>query len=158
VSDKQTPDDADGHDAPEADTAPQGDAAPDDAAPDDATDATDASAKYQDIRERLRQFTQPFVESLDGRLKDQVDRRVDRRVDETLAARLSVIERAIADLDRSIRELQERLDSEGPSVLLERWGDRRSRSRRTAQRTVTTMSTSSASRKNEKTRINTKPR
>jgi chaperonin cofactor prefoldin len=32
-------------------------------------------------------------------------------VDETLSARLSVIERAIADLDRSIKELQERLDS-----------------------------------------------
>jgi len=28
-----------------------------------------------------------------------------------MSARLSVIERAIADLDRSIKELQERLDS-----------------------------------------------
>jgi chaperonin cofactor prefoldin len=51
------------------------------------------------------------VDSLDGRLRDQVDKRVDRRVDETLSARLSVIERAIDDLDRSIKELQERLDS-----------------------------------------------
>jgi hypothetical protein len=70
-----------------------------------------SGAKYQEVRERLRQFAQPFVDSLDGRLKEQVDRRVDRRVDETLAARLSVIERAIADLDRSLKELEERLDS-----------------------------------------------
>jgi hypothetical protein len=68
-------------------------------------------AQPQDIRERLRQFAQPFVDSLDIRLKDQVDRRVDRRVDETISARLAVIERAIADLDRSIKELQ---GPEGP--------------------------------------------
>jgi chaperonin cofactor prefoldin len=70
-----------------------------------------SDATTPDIRERFRQFAQPFVDSLDGRLRDQVDKRVDRRVDETLSARLSVIERAIADLDRSIKELQERLDS-----------------------------------------------
>jgi hypothetical protein len=72
-------------------------------------DAT--NAKSQDIKDRLKQFAQPFVDSLDGRLRDQVDKRVDSRVDATLSARLSVIERAIADLDRSIKELQERLDS-----------------------------------------------
>jgi hypothetical protein len=38
-----------------------------------------------------------------------VDLRVDQRVDSTLSARLSVIERAIADLDRSIKELEQRL-------------------------------------------------
>jgi hypothetical protein len=68
------------------------------------------SAKSQDIKDRLKQFAQPFVDSLDGRLRDQVDKRVDSRVDATLSARLSVIERAIADLDRSIKELQDRLD------------------------------------------------
>jgi hypothetical protein len=31
-------------------------------------------------------------------------------VDATMSARLSVIERAIADLDRSLKELQERLE------------------------------------------------
>jgi hypothetical protein len=36
---------------------------------------------------------------------------VDHRVDETMSARLSVIERAIADLDRSVKELRERLDT-----------------------------------------------
>jgi hypothetical protein len=69
------------------------------------------NAKSQDIKDRLKQFAQPFVDSLDGRLRDQVDKRVDSRVDATLSARLSVIERAIADLDRSIKELQDRLDS-----------------------------------------------
>jgi hypothetical protein len=69
------------------------------------------NAKTQDLRDRLKQFAQPFVDSLDGRLRDQVDKRVDSRVDATLSARLSVIERAIADLDRSIKELQDRLDS-----------------------------------------------
>jgi chaperonin cofactor prefoldin len=83
---------------------------PDDAEATNAARETD-SAKPQDIRERIKQFAQPFVDSLDGRLRDQVDKRVDHRVDETLSARLSVIERAIADLDRSIKEIQERLDS-----------------------------------------------
>ncbi|MGA2295116.1 MAG: hypothetical protein ABSG24_07810 [Acidimicrobiales bacterium] len=77
--------------------------------PDPTNESSDT--KPPDIRERFRQFAQPFVDSLDGRLRDQVDKRVDHRVDETLAARLSVIERAIADLDRSIKELQEKLDS-----------------------------------------------
>ena len=67
--------------------------------------------KAQDLKERFKQFAQPFVDSLDGRLRDQVDKRVDHRVDETLSARLAVIERAIADIDRSLKELQERLDS-----------------------------------------------
>jgi hypothetical protein len=79
---------------------------------DEAESAKDSgNAKSQDIKDRLKQFAQPFVDSLDGRLRDQVDKRVDSRVDATLSARLSVIERAIADLDRSIKELQDRLDS-----------------------------------------------
>lgn len=77
----------------------------------ESTSATDAGAKAQDLRERFKQFAQPFVDSLDGKLRDQVDKRVDHRVDDTMSARLSVIERAIADLDRSVKELQERLDS-----------------------------------------------
>ncbi len=67
------------------------------------------SEKSQDLRSRLKQFTQPLVDSLDLKLRDQVDRRVDDRVETLLAARLAVIERAIADLDREIRELKERL-------------------------------------------------
>jgi hypothetical protein len=65
----------------------------------------------------VKQFTQPIVDSLDSRLREQVDKRVDQRVDEqmdekidaVLKDRLSVVERAIADLDRALRELEDRL-------------------------------------------------
>ncbi|MBW4078750.1 MAG: hypothetical protein HIU84_09650 [Acidobacteria bacterium] len=69
------------------------------------------SEKSQDLRSRLKQFTQPLVDSLDTKLRDQVDHRVDDRVETLLAARLAVIERAIADLDREVRELKERRES-----------------------------------------------
>jgi len=60
---------------------------------------------------RLKHLAQPLVDSLDTRLREQIDRRVDERVDESLASRLSVIERAIADLDRAIKELEQRLET-----------------------------------------------
>jgi hypothetical protein len=80
-----------------------------------AGDSTDAfGEKVQDLRNRLKHLTQPLVDSLDTRLRDQIDRRVDDRVDdrvqtlvdEALTARLAVIERAIADIDRALKELQ----------------------------------------------------
>jgi hypothetical protein len=89
----------------------------------DANDTNDSSEtdadKAQDLRSRLKQFTQPLVDNLDTRLREQVDRRVDEKLDdrvralveEELAARLSVIERAIADIDRSLKDLQERSES-----------------------------------------------
>ena len=78
------------------------------------SDATDTSGdKPQDLKSRLKQFAQPLVDSLDTRLREQVDARVDERVDErvdtALSARLAVIERAIADLDRAVRALEERI-------------------------------------------------
>jgi len=84
----------------------------------DANDTNESSAsdagQAQDLKSRLKQFTQPLVDNLDTRLREQVDRRVDEKLDdrvrelveEELAARLSVIERAIADLDRSLKELR----------------------------------------------------
>ncbi len=71
---------------------------------------SDPDPKSHELRDRLKQLAQPLVDSLDSRLRDQVDRRVDERVDTATAARLAVIERAIADLDRAVRELQRRLD------------------------------------------------
>ncbi len=71
-------------------------------------DATNSDETNQDLLARIKHLAQPLVDSLDSRLRDQIDRRVDERVDATLASRLSVIERAIADLDRAIKELQER--------------------------------------------------
>jgi predicted transcriptional regulator len=40
-----------------------------------------------------------------------VDERVDEKVEQSLSARLAVIERAIADLDREIKELQRKSTS-----------------------------------------------
>ncbi len=68
-----------------------------------------SSAKPQDLKARIKEMTQPIVDSLDARLSALVDKRVDQRVDETLKDRLSVIERAIADLDRTVQGLQDRL-------------------------------------------------
>jgi len=73
------------------------------------SEQTEPEAEKHDLRDRLKQLTQPLMDSLDARLREQVDTRVDKRVDETLATRLAVLERAIADLDRSIKEIQERL-------------------------------------------------
>lgn len=72
-------------------------------------DAESSTNKSQDLKSRIKQITQPIVDSLDARLSTQVDKRVDQRVDETLKDRLSVIERAIADLDRNVHDLQDRL-------------------------------------------------
>jgi len=72
-------------------------------------DDTSSNETNQDLLARLKHLAQPLVESLDSRLRDQIDRRVDERVDEKLTARLSVIERAIADLDRALKALEERL-------------------------------------------------
>lgn len=66
-------------------------------------------SKSQDLKARFKQMTQPLVDSLDSRLSAQVDKRVDQRVDETLKDRLSFIERAVADLDRAVHDLQDRL-------------------------------------------------
>ncbi len=62
--------------------------------------------KSPDLKARFKQFTQPIMDSLDSKIRDQVDHRVDERVEQSLSARLSVIERAIADLDREVKELK----------------------------------------------------
>jgi hypothetical protein len=67
------------------------------------------SAKPQDLIARLKQMAEPIVTTIDNRLSGQVDKRVDKRVEESLKDRLSVIERAIADLDRAIKDLQDRV-------------------------------------------------
>ncbi len=67
------------------------------------------SSRPRDLRDRLKALAQPLVDSLDARLREQVDARVDERVEQAVADRLAVIERAIADLDRQVRALAERL-------------------------------------------------
>jgi len=72
------------------------------------SDDTDAKQTNPDFREWVKQFTQPLVDSVDSRLRKQIDDRVDHHIEETLATRLSVLERAVADLDRALKDLQER--------------------------------------------------
>jgi hypothetical protein len=69
--------------------------------------------KATDLKARIKQITQPIVDSLDSRLSAQVDKRVDQRVDETMTDRLAVIERAVADLDRTVHGLEARLKERG---------------------------------------------
>jgi hypothetical protein len=69
--------------------------------------------KATDLKARIKQITQPIVDSLDSRLSAQVDKRVDQRVDESLKDRLAIIERAVADLDRTVHELEGRLNEHG---------------------------------------------
>jgi regulator of protease activity HflC (stomatin/prohibitin superfamily) len=77
----------------------------------DTSDSNDTKAT--DLKARIKQITQPIVDSLDSRLSAQIDKRVDQRVEETLKDRLAVIERAVADLDRSLQELEGRLKKHG---------------------------------------------
>ena len=73
------------------------------------TDSSDPGRSH-DLRDRLRQLAQPLVDSLDARLREQVDARVEERVTDLLAAKLTVLEHAIADLDRAVAQLSDRLD------------------------------------------------
>jgi len=70
----------------------------------------DDTTKAPDLKTRLKQMTQPFMDTLDTKLSAQVDKRVDERVtervDEILRDRLAVLERAVSDLDRAVKELQ----------------------------------------------------
>ncbi len=79
-----------------------------------------SSAKPQDILARLKQMAEPIVATIDNRLSGQVDKRVDKRVDESFNDRLSVIERAIADLGREVKELQELVRNDPASEKDER--------------------------------------
>jgi hypothetical protein len=72
---------------------------------------TTENEKSPDLKARFKQLTQPIMDSLDSKIREQVDHRVDERVDQSLSARLSVIERAIADLDREVKELKKKASS-----------------------------------------------
>jgi hypothetical protein len=65
--------------------------------------------KPQDLLQRLKTYTQPLVDSVDSKLRSQVDGRVDQKVEEILKDRLAVLERAVADLARSVKEIEDRL-------------------------------------------------
>ena len=66
-----------------------------------------------DLRGMVRQFTAPMIESLDARLREQVEAHVDElldaKVEAALSARLATIERAIADLSKSLSAVEQQL-------------------------------------------------
>ena len=68
-----------------------------------------SSEKPQDLLQKLKSYTQPLVDSVDSKLRSQVDGRVDQTVEEILKDRLAVLERAVADLARSVKEIEDRL-------------------------------------------------
>ncbi len=68
-----------------------------------------SSEKPQDLLQKLKSYTQPLVDSVDSKLRSQVDGRVDQKVEEILKDRLAVLERAVADLARSVKEIEDRL-------------------------------------------------
>lgn len=85
-------------------------------------EATDgARAAASELRNLLRQLTAPVVESLDDRLRGQIATHVDEvlsdKVTAAVADRLSLVDRAIADLSRSVESLERRVAS------LERHGE-----------------------------------
>jgi hypothetical protein len=95
----------------EESSARDGGDAPHDAADDD--DGAEGRSGSFDLRGLFRQLTTPMVESLDTRLRDQVEAHVDEllgpKVDEAVRDRLSTLDRAIADLSRSLEQLESRL-------------------------------------------------
>jgi hypothetical protein len=68
-----------------------------------------------DLRGIVRQFTAPMIESLDARLREQVEAHADALLDDKVNAavsdRLATIERAIADLSRTLDALEQRLST-----------------------------------------------
>ena len=96
-------------------------AAADDAAASPARDpATDDAGGAEpesgfDLKGIVRQLTAPMIESLDTRLRDQIEAHVDEllqeKIEAAVADRLSTVDRAIADLSRSLEELDRRLGS-----------------------------------------------
>jgi hypothetical protein len=69
----------------------------------------------------FRQLTAPMIESLDSRLREQVEAHVDEllgpKVDAAIADRLFTVDRAIADLSRTLAALEHRV------AMLERNGE-----------------------------------
>ncbi|MBU6233520.1 MAG: hypothetical protein KJS64_04645 [Acidobacteria bacterium] len=61
-----------------------------------------------DIKDALRQITAPVIDSVETKLNQQIAERVTSVLNETIEQRLVVLERAVADLDRAVRALEER--------------------------------------------------
>jgi hypothetical protein len=71
-----------------------------------------------DLKGIMRQLTAPMIESLDTRLRDQieahVDELLDQKLDAALAARFATVDRAIAGLSKSLEDLERRFGGVEP--------------------------------------------
>jgi hypothetical protein len=80
-----------------------------------------AGGERFDLRAALKQLTAPMLESLDARLREQVEAHSDEllsgKVEAAVADRLSTVDRAIADLSRALEALEQRI------AALERGGE-----------------------------------
>jgi len=66
--------------------------------------------KPKDLREFIKNLAAPVMETFDTKIKEHIDSRMEAQSAPDLTARLTLLERAVADLDREVRELQRRLD------------------------------------------------
>ena len=74
-----------------------------------------AGSERLDLRSVLKQFTAPMLESLDSRLREQVEVHTDEllttKVDAAVADRLATVDRAIADLSRRLEALERTVEA-----------------------------------------------
>jgi type III secretory pathway component EscV len=61
-----------------------------------------------DIKDAIRQITAPVFDSVENKLNEQIAERVTAVLNDTVEQRLALLERAVADLDRAVRALEER--------------------------------------------------
>lgn len=68
------------------------------------------SSKFSasDLKDALRQLTSPVIDSVESKINDHITERIDSLLNERIEQRLALIERAVADLDRAVRTLEER--------------------------------------------------
>jgi hypothetical protein len=73
----------------------------------------DEDADRVDLKGIFRQLTAPMVESIDSRLREQVETHVDAllttKVEAAVSDRLATVNRAIADLSRAVEDLERRV-------------------------------------------------
>lgn len=102
-------------DASDAEPTPSGDAHDEPDASDGEPRGTGTGGERFDLRAALKQLTSPMLESLDARLREQVEAHADEllqgKVDAAVADRLSTVDRAIADLSRALQRLERRVEA-----------------------------------------------
>ena len=68
------------------------------------------SSKFtaSDLKDALRQLTAPVIDSVESKINEQINERIDTALNEKIEQRLALLERAVADLDRAVRALEQR--------------------------------------------------